>query len=72
MRELSEMTNTSTVYYEPTGSEGRYVRVYLSVVADSLITAEPTTKLIIHITASWSAAFLRTNYGLCWQNKFIL
>ena len=40
MRELSEMTNTSAVYYEPTGNEGRYVRVYLSAVADSLITTE--------------------------------
>ena len=40
MRELSEMANTSAVYYEPTGSEGRYVRVYLSAVANSLITAE--------------------------------
>ena len=40
MRELSEMTNTSAVYYEPTGNEGRHVRVYLSAVADSLITAE--------------------------------
>ena len=40
MRELSEMNEASTVYYEPTGSEGRYVRVHLSAVADSLITAE--------------------------------
>ena len=40
MRELSEMSETSAVYYEPIGSEGRYVRVYLSAVADSLITAE--------------------------------
>ena len=40
MRELSEMTDGSSVYYEPTGSEGRFVRVYLSAVADSLITAE--------------------------------
>lgn len=40
MRELLEVSNTSSVYYEPTGSEGRYVRVYLSAVADSLITAE--------------------------------
>ena len=40
MRELSEMTYTSAVYYEPTGSEGRYVRVYLSAVANSLITVE--------------------------------
>lgn len=40
MRELSEMTNTSMVYFEPTGSEGRFVRVYLSTIADSLIAAE--------------------------------
>jgi len=40
MRELSEMTNISAVYYEPTGSEGRYVRVYLSAVANNLITAD--------------------------------
>ena len=39
-RELSEATNTSAIYYEPTGSKGRYVRVYLSAVTDSLITAE--------------------------------
>jgi len=40
MRELSEMADTSTVYYEPTGSEGRFVRVHLSAVADGLITAD--------------------------------
>ena len=40
MRELSEMCDTSAVYYEPTGSEGRFVRVYLSAIADSLITVE--------------------------------
>ena len=40
MRELAEMSDASAVYYEPTGSEGRFVRVYLSAIADSLITAE--------------------------------
>lgn len=40
MYELSNMTDKSAVYYEPTGNEGRFVRVYLSAVADSLITAE--------------------------------
>ena len=40
MRELSEMSDASAVYYEPTGSEGRFVRVYLSAIADSLITVE--------------------------------
>ena len=40
MKELSEMGETQSPYFEPTGSQGDYVRVYLSVVADSLITAE--------------------------------
>ena len=47
MRELSEMSDASSVYYEPTGSEGRYVRVYLSAVADSLITAEQLLEAFI-------------------------
>ena len=40
MRELSEMGKTPSPYFEPSGSQGDYVRVYLSAVADSLITAE--------------------------------
>ena len=40
MRELSEMGKTQSPYFEPTGSQGDYVRVYLSAVVDSLITAE--------------------------------
>ena len=40
MRELLEMSEASAVYYEPTGSEGRFVRVHLSAVADGLITAD--------------------------------
>lgn len=40
MRELSEMGKTQSPYFEPTGSQGDYVRVYLSAVADNLITAE--------------------------------
>ena len=40
MRELSEMGETQSPYFEPTGSQGDYVRVYLSAVADNLITAE--------------------------------
>ena len=40
MRELSEMGKTQLPYFDPTGSQGDYVRVYLSAVADSLITAE--------------------------------
>ncbi len=40
MKELSEMGKTQSPYFEPTGSQSDYVRVYLSAVADSLITAE--------------------------------
>ena len=40
MKELSEMGETQSPYFEPTGSQGDYVRVYLSAVTDSLITAE--------------------------------
>ena len=40
MYELSNMTDKSEVYYEPTGNKGRFVRVYLSAVADGLITAD--------------------------------
>ena len=40
MRELSEMGETQSPYFEPTGSQGDYIRVYLSAIADSRITAE--------------------------------
>ena len=40
LRELSEMNDVSAVYFEPIGSEGRFVRVYLSAVADGLITVD--------------------------------
>ena len=35
-----EMGKTQSPYFEPTGSQGDYVRVYLSAVANNLITAE--------------------------------
>ena len=38
--ELSEMGKTASPYFEPPGSQGDYARVYLSAIADSLITAE--------------------------------
>ena len=38
--ELSENDVSFPVYYEFTGCEGRFVRVFLSAVADSLISAE--------------------------------
>lgn len=38
--ELSENDLSCPIYYEPTGCEGRFVRVFLSAVADSLVSAE--------------------------------
>lgn len=38
--ELSGNDLSYPVYYEPTGREGRFVRVFLSAVADSLVSAE--------------------------------
>ncbi len=53
MRELSEMGKIQSPYYEPTGSQGDYVRVYLSAVADSLITAEQLLNAFIESANSW-------------------
>jgi hypothetical protein len=38
--ELSENDVSYPVYHEPTGKEGRFVRVFLSAVADSLVSGE--------------------------------
>ena len=53
MRELSEMGETQSPYFEPTGSQGDYVRVYLSAVADSLITAEQLLDAFVKSANSW-------------------
>ena len=53
MRELSEMSETQSHYFEPTGSQGDYVRVYLSAVADSLITAERLLDAFIRSANLW-------------------
>ena len=53
MKELSEMNQTSSPYYEPTGSQGDYVRVYLSAIADSLITAEQLLDAFVESANSW-------------------
>jgi hypothetical protein len=53
MRELSEMGETQSPYFEPTGSQGDYVRVYLSAVADSLITAEQLLDAFVRSANSW-------------------
>ena len=53
MRELSEMGKTQSPYFEHTGSQGDYVRVYLSAVADSLITAEQLLDAFVRSANSW-------------------
>ena len=53
MRELSEMGETASPYFEPTGSQGDYIRVYLSAVADSLITAEQLLDAFVRSANSW-------------------
>ena len=53
MRELSEMGEAQSLYFEPTGSQGDYIRVYLSAIADSLITSEQLLDAFIKSANSW-------------------
>ena len=53
MREFSEMGETSSPYFEPTGSQGDYVRVYLSAVSDSLIIAEQLLDAFVRSANLW-------------------
>ena len=53
IRELSEMGETQSPYFEPTGSQGDYFRVYLSAVADSLITAEQLLDAFVRSANLW-------------------
>ena len=53
MKELSEMGETQSPYFELSGSQGDYVRVYLSAVADSLITVEQLLDALIRSANSW-------------------
>ncbi len=53
VRELSEMGKTQSPYFESTGSQGDYVRVYLSAVADSLITAEQLLDAFVRSANLW-------------------
>lgn len=38
--ELDQAAENTGTYYEPTGSEGKYIRVYLNAVSDGKISAE--------------------------------
>lgn len=64
MRELSEMGKTQSPYFEPTGCQGDYVRVYLSAVADSLITAEQLLDAFVRSANS------RQEPAVSWMEKW--
>ena len=64
MKELSEMGETQSPYFEPTGSQGDYVRVYLSAVADSLISAEQLLDAFIRSANS------RQEPAVSWMEKW--
>lgn len=40
MSEMEQASENSGAYYEPTGSEGKYIRVYLNAVVDGKISVE--------------------------------
>lgn len=76
MRELSEISEASAVYYELTGSEGRFVRVYLSAVAEGLIPADQlldafvrSANMVKELETDWEAEWKAvvgtiTKYGI--------
>ena len=64
INEIAGMTEMSAVYYEPTGSEGRFVRVHLSAIADSLITAD---QLLDAFIRSANGSFTST---MDWQTEW--
>ena len=64
MKELSEMTDVSESYFEQTGSEGRFVRVYLSAIADSLITPEQLLNAFIR------SANMGQTSSMDWENEW--
>ena len=65
-KELSENDIASPVHFEPTGSEGRYVRIYLSAVTDSVLTAEQL--LTAFIQSANSVNNHPTDWSTEWEN----
>lgn len=65
MKELSEMGKNQPPYFEPTGSQGDYVRVYLSAVSDSLITAEQLLDAFVRSANSWQEP------SVSWLEKWV-
>lgn len=63
-RELVEYNQETVLYYEPTGAEGHYVRVYLSAIADSLITVEQLFDAFVRSSAPLEQPAIE------WQTKW--
>ena len=64
VRELSEMGKTQSPYFESTGRQGDYVRVYHSAIADSLITAEQLLDAFVRSANS------RQEPAVSWMEKW--
>ena len=64
MHELAEYDQETAFYYEFTGSEGRFVRVYLSAITDSLITAEQLLDAFVRSSAPLEQP------AIDWQTKW--
>ena len=65
-KELSESDVASPIHFEPAGSEGQYVRVYLSAIADGVLTAEQL--LTAFIQSANSAKKQPTGWSKEWEN----
>lgn len=65
MKEIAGNDCSSKVYFEPTGSEGRFVRVYLSAVTDSVITVEQL--LDAFIQSANQAKDASSDWGSEWE-----
>ena len=65
-KELSEKDAASPVHFEPAGSGERYVRVYLSVVTDSVLTAEQL--LTAFVQSANSVKNHPTDWSTEWEN----
>ena len=53
IRELSEMGETTSPFFEPTGSHGDYIRIYLSTLAKGLITTKQLLDVLVKSANSW-------------------
>lgn len=62
--ELSHMTDTASMHFEPTGCQGDYIRVYFSAITDGIITADQL------LDAFLKSADSRTEPQIDWAEKW--